>query len=523
MSHLNKGTGLRKRKALQWPLLLILSAALTLWSMWQTGFNPLLVSAGLGDTISYIYNDFLPPDWFSARELIKPLMETIYMSFAAMVISALVSIALALLSSDATAPNKQLQSVIRTVTAVLRTIPEIIWVLLLVSSIGLGPMAGTFALMLAGIGLLTRCYSDVLDEMDRGQLEASRAVGAKWLQTVGQCVIPQFLPGFIAWSLYMLDLNIRSSAVIGMAGGGGLGFAIQEGIKLFQFQKVTMAIILVLVLILAIEWLTEHLRSRLIGENQKSRTGNRLLFTVLIGCSFFFLFSVWKLKFQLSELWTGFGGFVDMLLHLFPPSFADWTYVLSSALESFYVAVVGTALAIVLSLGMSFLAASNLSPNRGVLWIVKGFASLMRAIPMLVWALVFIVSIGMGPLAGILALAIHSMGMLIKVFAESIEEVDKGKIEALRAVGAGWLTIITQAVFPMAAGSILSWSLLRLEIDIRYSTILGVVGAGGIGYELTRAMKMYKLDEAMFILIVVFFMVYAVDWLGRYLKRTLIR
>lgn len=308
-----------------------------------------------------------------------------------------------------------------------------------------------------------------------------------------------------------------------MVGGGGLGFAIQEGIKLFQFQKVTMAIVLALLLILGIEWVTEQLRSRLLGTRAAGAKGNRPLLFFMAGSALFSLFSFWQLRFDWTKLWTGAGDFAEMLGHLFPPSFADWRFVLGAAPESLQVAIVGTVLAVIASLLLAFLAASTLGAGRMVQWLVRGFASLMRAIPVLVWALVFIVSIGMGPVAGIMALAIHSMGMLIKVYAESIEEVDRGKIEALRAVGASWPAVITQAVLPSAAGAIVSWSLLRLEIDIRYSAVPGIVGAGGIGYELTRAMKMYRLDKAMFILLVIFVMVYAVEWLGRYLKRRMFR
>src|SRR5206468_4361101 len=108
--------------------------------------------------------------------------------------------------------------------------------IILVAAYGLGPLVGTLALVISALGNLIRAYAEVLEEIDMAQVEAVRATGAKYLQVLAQAVWPQFWTGFIAWSLYQLELNIRSSTIIGMVGGGGLGFVIQNGLKLFQFR-----------------------------------------------------------------------------------------------------------------------------------------------------------------------------------------------------------------------------------------------------------------------------------------------
>ncbi len=255
---------------------------------------------------------------------------------------------------------------------------------------------------------------------------------------------------------------------------------------------------------------------------KKPRPNLLIPFTVIV-TAVFFVFSLVQLNFEYSKLWSGADRFVNMVTKMFPPSPKDWEHVLAAALESLQVALVGTVLAILFSFFLGFLSARNMTPNRTVMWLTRMFAGTMRAIPTLIWALIFIVSVGMGPIAGIMALAIHSIGMLVKVFSESVEEVDSGKIEAMRATGANWLQIVMQGVLPMVSTAYLSWSLFRLEIDIRYSTILGMVGAGGIGWELTRAMRMYKLDEAMFITLVIFFMIFAVELAGDRVKKSLLR
>ncbi len=260
----NKSLKMRNEKRKQTLLFIAVFTVLTIWSMWETKFNPISIIASMGETIKYVVFDFFPPDISSIPHLLQPTLDTLYMSFVAMVIAALISFILAFLASSTTTPHYLLQVVTRAIASILRTVPSLVWVILLVSSFGLGAMSGTMALILGGVGILTRTYAEVLDEIDMDQLAAIKATGANWFQVMGRAVLPQFLPGFVGWSLFKFDINIRDSAVIGMVGGGGLGFAIQEGIKLFQFQTVTMAIFMVLVLIVIIEYITSNIRERIL-------------------------------------------------------------------------------------------------------------------------------------------------------------------------------------------------------------------------------------------------------------------
>ena len=127
----------------------------------------------------------------------------------------------------------------------------------------------------------------------------------------------------------------------------------------------------------------------------------------------------------------------------------------------------------------------------------------------------------MGPFPGILALAFNSTGMLVKVFAQSIEELDEGIFEGMKATGASWLQIIFQGILPSVTTALMAWSIFRFEIDFRYATILGMVGAGGIGWELTSAMRVYRLQEAvlLLIIIVIFLMVFSAEMIGNRVKK----
>jgi phosphonate transport system permease protein len=184
---------------------------------------------------------------------------------------------------------------------------------------------------------------------------------------------------------------------------------------------------------------------------------------------------------------------------------------------------VGTLSAAVFSYIIAFFGASNITPNPAVRSVVRGFGALMRAVPVMVWGIIFVAAVGLGPMPGVMALAVHSMGMLIKVFSDSIEEIDEGFIEALKATGANKIQIITRGVIPATFTSSLSWFLLRLDIDLRYSTLLGMVGAGGIGWELVYSMRNYNLNRALFVTLIIFAMLFALEIINNSIKRKIIK
>ncbi|QHT62934.1 phosphonate ABC transporter, permease protein PhnE [Paenibacillus lycopersici] len=230
----------------------------------------------------------------------------------------------------------------------------------------------------------------------------------------------------------------------------------------------------------------------------------------------FFLFSLWQLNFDYGQLAHGTGDMFKLIAKMFPPNPADWRIVLRAALQSLQVALVGTAIGIIVAFVFGFLAAVNLFPRLGM--VVKNAAALLRTIPTLVWALIFIVAVGMGPVPGIMAITVHASSGLIKMFSQSIEEVDEGVHEALKATGAGKLQIIFQGFLPCVTTYFISWSVYRLEIDIGESAILGVVGAGGIGYQFSNNMRSFLLPETCFVGLVLFVMVFSVEMLSNWYK-----
>jgi phosphonate transport system permease protein len=254
----------------------------------------------------------------------------------------------------------------------------------------------------------------------------------------------------------------------------------------------------------------------------KAKNSGYLLWVLGIGI-LIFIFSLLQLNIDYTKIISGTSEFVGMFAKMFPPDASDWLSVVDSAVLTFQMTWVGTLSAAVFSYIIAFFGASNITPNPAVRSVVRGFGALMRAVPVMVWGIIFVAAVGLGPMPGVMALAVHSMGMLIKVFSDSIEEIDEGFIEALKATGANKIQIITRGVIPATFTSSLSWFLLRLDIDLRYSTLLGMVGAGGIGWELVYSMRNYNLNRALFVTLIIFAMLFALEIINNSIKRKIIK
>ncbi|PYZ92760.1 phosphonate ABC transporter, permease protein PhnE [Salipaludibacillus keqinensis] len=237
---------------------------LAIWSIWGTGFNLLSLFFGTYEILVFIFTDMFPPDLTVIGQLIGPALDTLYMSYVGMVISVVVSLVLGVLAADNLTPHWTIARVSRAVTAFLRSVPAVVWAIILVSGIGLGPLTGTIAIGLSGIGILGKAYAEVLESIDGAQLEGVRATGANWFQVIGQAVWPQFKAGFVSWSLYKLDMNIREAAILGLVGAGGLGYYLQGSINLFQYKEAATAILMIFALILMVEYMTAKIRERII-------------------------------------------------------------------------------------------------------------------------------------------------------------------------------------------------------------------------------------------------------------------
>ena len=198
-----------------------------------------------------------------------------------------------------------------------------------------------------------------------------------------------------------------------------------------------------------------------------------------------------------------------------------WTYI-SLIGETILMAMTATLIGAGVAFVLAFPAAANLAPNGTIFWISRRFLEICRGIPEILLALVFVFMIGIGPLAGVLAIAIHTAGALGKLFAEVAENASMRPVEGITAVGGTWAERMLYGVVPQVTPNFFSYAILRFEINVRASSIIGFVGAGGIGQELNRVISFYSDDRVMAVLVLVVLMVTIIDLISERIRHRFI-
>lgn len=190
--------------------------------------------------------------------------------------------------------------------------------------------------------------------------------------------------------------------------------------------------------------------------------------------------------------------------------------------ETLLIAYVGTALGAVGGILLAFLAASNLSPHPVVRAVTRRYLEFCRTFPNLVFALIFVIAFGLGPLPGVLAIAIHTMGALGKLFFEVIENIDMKPVEGVVASGAAWPTVVRFGAVPQVLSNFVSYTLLRFEINVREASVMGFVGAGGIGQDLIESIRKFYYSDVSAVLLLIIVTVAVIDFVTERIRHRLI-
>jgi len=223
---------------------------------------------------------------------------------------------------------------------------------------------------------------------------------------------------------------------------------------------------------------------------------------------------------DLVALWQGLPRLASWAGRAWPPDFAELPVLLHRAAETVAMATLGTTLGALLAVPLCILAARNTSEG----WIyfpARALLNMLRGIDSFVFALIFVAAVGLGPFAGVLGVGLHTAGSIGKLWAESIESAEAGPLEAASMTGAGLLRSIRYALLPDVLPSLTSTSLYMWEFNVRASTVLGIVGAGGIGQELKNSVDLLMFDRVLAIILIILAMVTAIDQLSAFLRRRL--
>jgi phosphonate transport system permease protein len=252
---------LKKRRFFTRLFLIGLSISVYLWA-WQ-GLKVDLTAIQDGGKYVWVFlSDFFPPDWQVLPLALEALLETIQMSIIGTTIGAMLSLPIAIISVHNLSPF-WLSSLGNLMQNGLRSIPSIILALIFVSAIGLGPIAGTFALAVYSIGYLAKFYQEAIESVEANSLQALQVTGASWLQIAQYGILPQILPLSLGYTLYMFEYNIRAASILGVVGAGGIGFELVSYVNGFERTKALTFILVMLVVVTTIDWGSAKLRQKL--------------------------------------------------------------------------------------------------------------------------------------------------------------------------------------------------------------------------------------------------------------------
>lgn len=224
-------------------------------------------------------------------------------------------------------------------------------------------------------------------------------------------------------------------------------------------------------------------------------------------------------KLDPDSLATGALRLGDFFADALPPDVNRLGPILKSLLVTVEMALLGTIFGVLLSLPLAGLAARNISPHWTFYTAARAWITVCRSVPDLVWGLIFVVAVGLGPEAGVLAITVDVMGFCGRFFAESIEDLDPGRLEGLRALGASRIGVLAGGVVPACLPSFVTTSMFALESSARSSVVLGLVGAGGIGIELATSMTLLRYDEALTIILSILIVVVVFERVSSAIRR----
>ena len=461
-------------------------------SLWQTEFSlPLLWERGhyFIDTAARMF----PPDTSFLDVILVPLRDTVYISLLGTVLGGIIGAVGTVLCNGYVNRWKAARIILKAVVHVFRCIPVLILALLCTFVFGLGMWSGIIAVTLSTAAVLSRLgYED----SENAELKTARVLeyaGAGRFKAWWVSVWKQILPGYLANLLYLLESNVRNAAVLGFVGAGGIGLLLNEKLAWREYSKVGMILCALYLVVLATESLSGFLRVRLV----ESETKHKKWYVPAILCVLFIIFSFFTGFPTISEVnKTALESIVEgvvypditMLFSLGPDE------VPALLFESLCIAFLGTLGGTVFALLLSVLSCFRF----------LGFAALLtrllllvfRSVPVLVYGLLWIRVTGPGPFAGVLTMALCSIGLLAKRFLIAIDSIDLKPYYALRASGVGLLPAVRWAVVPQILPHYLSAVIYRMDINLREVAVLGLVGAGGIGTPLVLAMNHYEWKQA---------------------------
>ncbi|MEX5303930.1 PhnE/PtxC family ABC transporter permease [Kocuria sabuli] len=463
------------------------------WSVggWLTAEGPVLNVSGW-PLVAEFFSAALSPE-LSVQFLVRAGRATlITLSFAVLgtLLAVLVGLVVGVLISETwwgtTGPGTRTRPAARRVgwlltrlgLAVPRGIHEAVWALLLLSVLGRHPLVGVLAIAIPFGAITAKVYAEIIDESARGPYEALRASGSRRGPALLYAVLPIAWPELVSYAFYRFECAVRSAVILGMVGAGGLGFELVLSFSGSRHAEVwTLIYTIVAVGAVADRWgaglrrTTGALRP---GVSAAVALGAVVAALVHLGPDLSRVLSS-----RTVELFTG------LMAEMVPPRLPEggWARLLAEALVTLQMSLVAGTIAALAAVAVAFVAArGGTTPGRRAAGAAARWVLLVtRSLPPPVWALLFLFLFLPGPLPGALALGVYNFGILGRLCAEVVENLDRRSHDHLIATGAPPVSAFGYAIIPQASGRFLAYGLYRWEVAMRETVVVGIVGAGGLG------------------------------------------
>ncbi len=446
------------------------------------------------------------------------ILQTLGIACASLIIALLFGVPLAY----AIARGGRIGRALSTVATVVRAIPDLVLAIVFVVALGLGPGPAIVALGAHYSAVVAKMFSDVVGAVRREPAEALIATGATTGASLLIGLVPTAWPGIVGFGVYAFESIVRASVIVGVVGAGGIGAVLVQQLNMADYHNFTISVVILAVLIALIEALGTYFRTRATPRSIALTLG-----AIAVG-------GIAALAFAPDPPWRMLATAPEHLAHYLTtavpridPSIVHTA--LGGVVECVLVALAGTILGALIAMPLALLIASPVARGwmrgtgwRPASWIAEIAARVVltsaRAVPPIAMGLIGVILIGIGPLAGAFALTIHTAGVLGKLLAESFDVADRAPAEALVANGATGTAATLIALVPAAFGAMLAHTLYRFEWNVRASTALGMVGAGGLGQAIFNAQQLLFYRELSTYVLVAVALVLTVDALGARLR-----
>ncbi len=443
------------------------------------------------DHLTDIVSKMFPPEWDYISKIIEPVISTLQMSVAGTVMGSFFALLFAPLCANVVGFPVWIRGILKLIIQVMRSFPALILALSATFVFGLGTFAGTAALTVYTFAIMTRLTYEDAESMGQRTYMAIRNMGVGRYKAFMRGILPDILPSYLTNALYMLESNVRQSAILGYVGAGGIGLMINEKVSWREYGKVGMILILLYVVVCAIEGLSQFLTEVVRNEKKLPKNGKKLIVIVL---TVIFLYCI-IMQSPPDFSHTSLTVIKNMLMGFVCPDFSFITDMSTSGLlylllETVCISFLGTLLGAVISIPLSLLNTSKLMP-RPISLIFRLAVMAVRAVPFVIYGIIFVRVTGQGAFTGVLTMTVCSIGLLTKRFTQSIDALDLRSYNALRSMGITSFKRIRYCLLPQLGPQFASVILYRFDVNIREASVLGLVGAGGIGTPLIFAMNHY--------------------------------